>query len=236
MVTPTPAQREDYEERAAILEFEAGLSRPEAERLAALMCFPRPRTQGELFVPQSTAVRQDRVVHHDIQVTFSPADVAHVAAFVDRMQSVKTNVHKVAQTLEQARGNQMSGKLAELAFGQYFGWPVDFSIHLGGDGGVDFRLHDGLTVDTKAIWVQTNMDYDYTLALLEAERLSTHFVQALVDVEFTRAVITGWISRERFLAIATPHTGWNTHGEAPLTVRRSQLSRAFPASFWSETA
>ena len=51
MVTPTEAQREDYEERAAILEFEANLSRPEAERLAALMCFPRPRTQGELFVP-----------------------------------------------------------------------------------------------------------------------------------------------------------------------------------------
>ena len=50
-MTPTEAQREDYEERAAILEFEANLSRPEAERLAALMCFPRPRTQGELFVP-----------------------------------------------------------------------------------------------------------------------------------------------------------------------------------------
>jgi hypothetical protein len=57
MVTPTPAQREDYEERAAILEFEAGLSRPEAERLAAEMCFPRPRTQGELFVPQANAVK-----------------------------------------------------------------------------------------------------------------------------------------------------------------------------------
>ena len=60
MVTPTEAQREDYEERAAILEFEANLPRPEAERLAALMCFPRPRTQGELFVPQSTV--QDRLV------------------------------------------------------------------------------------------------------------------------------------------------------------------------------
>ena len=52
MVTPTPDQREDYEERAAILEFEANLPRPEAERLAAEMCFPHPRTQGELFVPQ----------------------------------------------------------------------------------------------------------------------------------------------------------------------------------------
>ena len=231
MVTPTPAQREDYEERAAILEFEANLSRPEAERRAAEMCFPRPRTQGDLFVP-----RQDRLVPHDIQVTFSSADVAHVAAFVAEMQLVKNNIHKVEQTLEQAHGNQMAGKLAELAFSKHFGWPVDFSIGLGGDGGVDFRLRDGLTVDTKAVWVQTRMDYDYTLALLAAERLSTHFVQVLVDSAFASALITGGISRERFLAIATPHTGWNTDGEAPLAVRRSQLSRAFPASFWSETA
>ena len=46
---PTSDQLEDYEERAAILEFDAGLTRPEAERLAAEMCIPRPREQGELF-------------------------------------------------------------------------------------------------------------------------------------------------------------------------------------------
>ena len=46
---PTADQLEDYEERAAILEFEAGLSRPEAERRAAEMCFPRQRKQEELF-------------------------------------------------------------------------------------------------------------------------------------------------------------------------------------------
>ena len=57
MVTPTPAQREDYEERAAILEFEANLPRPEAERRAAEMCFPRPREQGELFTQQFNAVK-----------------------------------------------------------------------------------------------------------------------------------------------------------------------------------
>jgi histidyl-tRNA synthetase len=59
-------------------------------------------------------------VPHDIQVTFSPADVAHVAGFVAEMQSVKNNIHKVAQTLEQAHGNQMAGKLGELAFGKQF--------------------------------------------------------------------------------------------------------------------
>ena len=146
----------------------------------------------------------------DIHVPFTPADVAQVEGFVAEMQAVKNNIHKVQQTLEQAHGNQMAGKLAELAFGRHFGWPVDFSIGLGGD-----------------------MDYDYTLALLAAERLSTHFVQILVDVAFTHAVITGGISRERFLTLATPRTGWNTDGEAPLAVKRSQLSHAFPASFWS---
>ena len=176
------------------------------------------------------------MTYRDIHIEFTPADVAQVEAFVAEMQAVKNNIHKVQQTLEQAHGNQMAGKLAELAFGRHFGWPVDLSIGLGGDGGVDFRLRDGLTVDTKSIWVQTRMDYNYTLALLATERLSTHFVQVLVDVEFTCAVITGWISREQFLAIATPHTAWSTDGEAPLTVRRSQLSRAFPASFWSEPA
>ena len=173
------------------------------------------------------------MTYRDIHIEFTPADVAKVGEFVAEMQAVKNNIHKVEQTLEQAHGNQMAGKLAEIAFGRHFGWPVDFRIGLGGDGGVDFRLRDGLTVDTKAIWVQTRMDFDYTLALLAAERLSTHFVQILVDVAFAHAVITGGISRERFLALATPHTGWNTDGEAPLAVKRSQLSHAFPASFWS---
>jgi hypothetical protein len=173
------------------------------------------------------------MTYQDIHVAFTSADVAQVEAFVAQMQAVKNNIHKVQQTLEQAHGNQMAGKLGELAFSKHFGWPVDLSIGLGGDGGVDFRLKDGLTVDTKAIWVQTNMGYDYTLALLAAERLSTHFVQILVDVAFTHAVITGGISRERFLALATPRTGWDTDGESPLAVRRSQLSHAFPASFWS---
>jgi len=56
VTAPTPAQREDYEERAAILEFAANLSRPEAARRAAEMCLPRTREQGELFTQQSNAV------------------------------------------------------------------------------------------------------------------------------------------------------------------------------------
>ena len=62
MVTaPTPAQREDYEERAAIIEFEANLPRPEAERLAALACFPRPHQQGELFTSNAVLCEQNKL-------------------------------------------------------------------------------------------------------------------------------------------------------------------------------
>lgn len=47
---PTEAQRSDYEERAAILEFEAGMSREDAERLAAHWCLGQPLRQGTLGV------------------------------------------------------------------------------------------------------------------------------------------------------------------------------------------
>ncbi len=51
----TPAEREDYAERAAILEYDAGLSRAEAERRAVALVLakrgqsgtPAARTAGE---------------------------------------------------------------------------------------------------------------------------------------------------------------------------------------------
>ena len=45
----TPNQREDYEERAAILEFEAGFTREEAEKWAAHWCLGVPLTQPVLW-------------------------------------------------------------------------------------------------------------------------------------------------------------------------------------------
>jgi hypothetical protein len=46
---PTPEQLADYEERAAILEYDAGLSREEAERWAAHWCLGRPLVQPGLW-------------------------------------------------------------------------------------------------------------------------------------------------------------------------------------------
>jgi len=78
---PTAAHLEDYEERAAILEFEAGLSRPEAERRAAEMCIPRPREQGELFSNPRT--HHTHIMHTTSESeTVMPIDTAraHVEA------------------------------------------------------------------------------------------------------------------------------------------------------------
>jgi hypothetical protein len=46
-VTPrvTLEQREDYEERAAIMEYDAGMTREEAEQWAAYWCFGTPLPQ-----------------------------------------------------------------------------------------------------------------------------------------------------------------------------------------------
>jgi hypothetical protein len=46
---PTPEQIEAYEERAAILEYDAGLTREEAERWAAHWCFGTPLSQPTLW-------------------------------------------------------------------------------------------------------------------------------------------------------------------------------------------
>ena len=46
----TEKQRDQYEERAAILEFDAGFDRPEAERRARLMaCGPEREPARDLF-------------------------------------------------------------------------------------------------------------------------------------------------------------------------------------------
>jgi len=41
--------RERFEERAAILEYDAGFSRAEAERIARAMYAPKQEKQGELY-------------------------------------------------------------------------------------------------------------------------------------------------------------------------------------------
>jgi hypothetical protein len=45
----TAAQTADYEERAAILEYDAGMPRADAERLARHWCLGEPLQQPSLF-------------------------------------------------------------------------------------------------------------------------------------------------------------------------------------------
>lgn len=46
--------RERFEERAAILEYDAGLPRAEAERIARAMYAPKQEKQGELYPRKKT--------------------------------------------------------------------------------------------------------------------------------------------------------------------------------------
>lgn len=46
--------RERFEERAAILEFDAGFTRAEAERIARAMVEPKAEKQGDLYQRKTT--------------------------------------------------------------------------------------------------------------------------------------------------------------------------------------
>ena len=51
MHTDKEALRDNYEERAAILEYDAGYKRPEAERLARLLVYGKDTNNNETKTP-----------------------------------------------------------------------------------------------------------------------------------------------------------------------------------------
>lgn len=55
----SPADRYDYDERAAIMEFEAGLARPEAERLALAEVLSKSR-EGMRHLRQAELIDASR--------------------------------------------------------------------------------------------------------------------------------------------------------------------------------
>jgi len=171
----------------------------------------------------------------DIRVALTPDDRDTVAQFVERLTAIKSGTRRFQMTSAESLDYEISGKLVEVAVGRHFGWPVDWSIHPGGDGHVDFTLRDGSTLDCKGTHVRLNMHHDYSLALPVDEALADYYVQALVAPDSTFALITGGISRARFLALARPQTDWAGQTTAMLAVRRSQLSDAYPAAFYRAT-
>lgn len=84
-----------------------------------------------------------------IRVPFSVEDVAQARAFVDAIKAVKPNIRRSMLNAEERDGNELAGKLAEVAFAQHFGWAVDWEVHPGGDSRVDFTITNGDTVDVK---------------------------------------------------------------------------------------
>jgi hypothetical protein len=171
----------------------------------------------------------------DIRVALTPDDRDTVAQFVERLTAIKSGRRRFQMTDAERLDYEISGKLVEVAVGRHFCWPVDWSIHPGGDGHGDFTLRDGSTLDCKGTHVRANMGHDYSLALPPDEVLADYYVQALVAPDSTFALITGGISRARFLALARPQTDWKGQTTPMLAVRRSQLSDAYPAAFYRAT-
>ena len=171
----------------------------------------------------------------DIRVELTPDDRDTVQTFVERLTAIKSGSKRFEMTAAESLDYEISGKLVEVAVGRHFGRPVDWSIHPGGDGHVDFTLQDGSALDCKGTHVRANMTHDYSLALPVDEVLADYYVQALVAPDSTFALITGGISRARFMALARPQTDWKGQTTPMLAVRRSQLSHAYPPAFWSAT-
>jgi len=171
----------------------------------------------------------------DIRVALTPDDGNTVADFVERLTAIKSGTRRFQMTDAERLDYEISGKLVEVAVSRHFGWPVDWSIHPGGDGHADFTLRDGSTLDCKGTHVRLNMHHDYILALPPDEIVADYYVQALVAPDSSFALITGGISRARFLALARPQTDWAGQTMPMLAVRRSQLSDAYPSAFWSAT-
>lgn len=168
----------------------------------------------------------------DLRVALTDADRAQVKTFLAQLKTQsKQDALRSRMTEVERDGAECAGKLAEVAVGRCFGWPVDWSVHRGGDGHVDFTLRDGSTVDVKAVCVTANMDYDFHLAVSAV--IAAYFVQVLVPQTLDSALITGGISRARFLALAVPKTDWTARGSTvPWVVPRSALRHAYPAIFW----
>jgi len=168
----------------------------------------------------------------DIRVVLTHEDRARVDAFVAHMLATKPNRRRSFLSAAERVEAEHAGKLAEVAVGRYFGWPVNFAIHSGGDGHADFTLRDGSRVDVKAVSVRHNLQYDFGLVVSDV--IAEYFLQVLVPQTHGYALLTGGISRARFVAEARPESAWAARGAfMPLVVPRSALSHAYPSIFWS---
>lgn len=169
----------------------------------------------------------------DIVIRFSDNDRAAVNAFVLAIVAAKPNVRRARLDAEERLRNERAGKLAEVAFARAFRHTVNWTISDGGDG-YDFRLANGSLVDIKSVAVARNLAFNFAMPIGPNEVVCDYYVQVLIEaVGYSRGIITGGISRRRFLAIAKPLTGWEHRGDVtPLVVFRSQLRGEFPPVFW----
>lgn len=83
------------------------------------------------------------------------------------------------------------GIMGEMCFARWTGLPIDETERRGGDGGVDFKLRCGLTVDVKT---NKRPDGDLYLLSTDVESLRAHVV-VLVTQSATGGIIRGWANQ-----------------------------------------
>lgn len=109
----------------------------------------------------------------------SPDDLA----LARRMVDVRSRSEPIKKSAE------LEGALGEVAFARVFGLSVPEPVAKHGDGGVDYTLPSGATVDVKTI----SGSEPWRLGLLVPKRLrSGLYVLVHVDFETETATLCGW--------------------------------------------
>jgi hypothetical protein len=82
------------------------------------------------------------------RVVLTDEDRALAHAFFLLMRAVKPNVRRTVLNARDREDYETAGKLGEIGFGRAMGLPVDWTVSAQrADGGIDFVLRDGRTVD-----------------------------------------------------------------------------------------
>jgi hypothetical protein len=159
------------------------------------------------------------------RVDLTDDDRALAHAFFLLMREVKPNVRRTLLNARDREDYETAGKLGEIGFGRALSLPVDWTVspHRA-DGGTDFLLRDGRTVDVKSVSVQANLTHDYKLTFGDGELRADVAVLALVAPGYQWVELAGALTRAEFFARSVAERGWTHRGEyCPRVVQCSQM-------------
>jgi hypothetical protein len=143
-------------------------------------------------------------------VELTAFDLLEIALFAERQHSVKVATGAVSKKYDTTKSEyelHYVGAMAEYAVAQYFGVPMDRSVHRGGDNGTDVVIN-GWRCEIKAN-TYTGRNYQAFIDGMHVFR-----ADVLISVQIlspTKVRLVGCISRVHFEKIAQP-TDYG-HGE-----------------------